>query len=165
MVKKLIGLLVVVALVMAVWYFFFNKTDKDRVLEALTEVAEAASKTPAETTSSMLLKTQTISGFFADKCELDIDDQMFTGEYTPEDISAKMVQMRQFFKDNKLSYYEAEVFFPSENEAVINFTGSLKGTLKNDSKVNEVREIQAKLSKKSGSWRFYCFKIQEILKK
>ena len=165
MVKKLVCLLAVVVAGAAIWYFLFNKTDKDQVLDALSAVAEAASKTAGETTSSMLLKTQMVGGYFAEKCVLNIDDQMFTGEYTPEDISANMVRMRQFFTDNKLSFYDAEVLFPSVDEAVVNFTGSLKGTLKNQSRVNEAREIQAKLTKKSGSWRFYSFKIQEILKK
>ena len=165
MVKKFLFLLVLVVAGAAIWFFFLRSNDKERVLAALQEAAAAASKDRNETTSAMLLKTQTVGSCFADSCSFQLDEQMFAGDYTPEDIGANLVRMRQVFTESRLSYYDQEVLFPRENEAVINFTGNLKGTLRSNDQVNEAREIQAKLRKIDGKWKFYSFKVREIIKK
>jgi len=165
MVKKLAIVLVLAACAGLVWYFFFNRSDRDQVIDALHDVAGYVSKEDGEKTSGMLLKSQLVGSYFADKCVLALDEQMFSGEYTPEDICANLVRTRQFFNSLKLTCHEIEVNMPSENEAVIDFTCRLRGLLKRGEQINEVRDIRAQLRKESGRWHFYSFKIREVLKR
>ncbi|MDD3118554.1 MAG: hypothetical protein PHQ27_05210 [Victivallales bacterium] len=165
MVKK-IGVLVVVLAVVAVgWWYWSPQSDRSLVMKALREMADAASKERNETTAAMWLKTRKADEYLADPCSFQLERTMFSGEFSPEEITSNLVRLRRVFNTCRLSFYDAEVTFPQPDRAIIDFTGNLQGELRNGEKVDEVREIRAELSKIKEQWRFCRFSIRQVIRK
>ncbi len=165
MVKKLLIPVIIIICAVVVWLLFFNESPEQKVLKRLKGLAECASKRAGEKTSGMVLKSQMVSGYFDDSCSLMVDEHHLAGDYTPEEISARMVQIRTFFTEMSLDFYEPKVTFPGPDRAEVTFTGHLTGTLKQGDRINEVRELKADLKLKDGKWRFYNFKVTQVITK
>jgi len=163
MVKKLIIPLIIIISAVVVWLLFFNESNEQKVLKRLKGLGECVSKRAGEKTSGMLLKSQMVPGYFDDRCSLMVDDHHLAGDYTPEEISSRMVQIRTFFTEMSLDFYEPKVTFPGPDRAEISFTGHLTGTLKRGDRINEVRELKAELKYKDKKWLFYSFRVTQVL--
>lgn len=148
-----------------VWYFFFRESDEVRVLNRLRDLAECVSRNSGEKGTVMLIKSQQLDGFFADRCQIQVNEQMLTGDFTPEQLSAQITRGRQFFKSLSLSIHDPVVKVATPEQAEIDFTGQVLGQTANGERIREIRELRAVLSKKDGKWRFTAFKIREVLRK
>lgn len=148
-----------------IWYFFFHESDEVRVRNRLRDLAECVSKSSGEKGTVMLIKSQQLDGFFADRCQIQVNEQMLTGDYTPEQLSAQITRGRQFFKSLSLSIHDPVVKVTTQEEAEIDFTGQVLGQTVNGERIREIRELRAFLSKKDGKWRFTAFRIREVLRK
>ncbi|OGV46480.1 MAG: hypothetical protein A2017_20560 [Lentisphaerae bacterium GWF2_44_16] len=165
MVKKIIAALVAIVIIAGLYFVIFHKSDKDRVKRQLALLSDYASKYPGEGAAVMLMKTQAVGGLFDEHCGLEVGDDFFSGDYTPEEISSKSVMMRRQFSNALISFYDINVDFPEKDKALVTLTARFTGVVSGGETVNQVRELQVTLNRKNGKWLFAEFKIVTVLKK
>lgn len=165
MVKKIIAAVLVFAVAAGLYLFIFHKSDKDRVKRQLALLSDYASKYPGEGAAVMLMKTQAVGALFDEQCGLEVGDNFFSGDYTPEEISSKSVIMRRQFSNALISFYDINVDFPEKDKALVTLTARFTGAMSGGETVNQVRELQVILKRKNNKWLFTEFKMVTVLKK
>ncbi|MFA7230752.1 MAG: hypothetical protein WC071_05735, partial [Victivallaceae bacterium] len=137
----LFTLVLIIVTIFLVWNTYFNKSDKDLINEQLTSLRTLASKYPGEGTSSSIIKSKSLENLFAPSCKLDLRSDMFSGDYTQEEISANAVRYRSLFNHAVINLHDIEIELISATEAKAEFTGSFDGITKSGNRVNEYRDL------------------------
>lgn len=168
MVKKT-KLIVLVFLVLltavAVYYLTREKTPEDMIKEQLYEFLDNASKSAGDKLTTSLLKTKSIEKQFAPKCYFDVGVQMFSGTYSPFQISQNSMRCRAMFRHVKFSISDLEIIMTSSKTATVDFTGHVKGITKQGNAIDEYRELSCKVNLIEGKWLISSVNIRKILKK
>lgn len=159
-------LLILSAGAFLVYEIFFDISDEERIQRNLTDFARLASRSPADTTSSNLLKCRQIENYIAPECSLAINVSMFEGKYTPRSVGAMALNCKSRFTAACITFSDIVIQITSPTTAIATFNASFDGKYKADgSEVDGVRELECSLKKIDGKWCFDSFSIQKILEK
>jgi hypothetical protein len=161
------GIIVLILTLIAVGYFMFfaEPTPEQKIREQLKIFLQCASKSPNDKLTTGLLKSKRLEKLFAPRCSFYVGVSMFSGNYTPQDISANSMRCRTMFKHVDFSVSDVEIEFPSPDKATVNFTGTVDGMTKQGRTVREFRELTCKLDLIDENWLISSVSIQEIIKK
>ncbi len=163
--KKIIIAVFLLAAAAAVAWFFIAPNEKAKVKKQFASLSDLVSKEKGETNISMALRANSIGNLFDDKCSFDFAKHDMEGIYTPEEITSHAARGRAMFSKISLKFYDINPEIENDN-AMVDTTVRFYGEMKNSSKVYEdTREIQCKLKKVEGKWKFSEFKVVEVLKK
>jgi hypothetical protein len=163
---KYIVIFVVLILAVTGYFIFFSElTPEQKIKKQLNTFLKCASKSPNDKLTTGLIKSKQLEKLFAPKCSFHVGVSMFSGNYTPEDISANSMRCRSMFKYVDFSVSDVEIEFPESSKATVNFTGVLSGLTKNGNNIQEFRELTCKLDLIEDKWLISSVSIQEIIKK
>jgi hypothetical protein len=162
---KIIIAVILLALfaVFAVLYLF--PSDRSKIRKQFETLSILVSKEKGESAFTMAYKVNALASLFADSCSFEFSQNYMAGEYTPEQITSHAAKGRSRFSKISLDFYDIVPDIRND-VAVVETTVRFFGELKDSAKVaEETREIQCKLKKIEGKWKFTSFKVVEVLKK
>jgi hypothetical protein len=159
----LVGVLVVViGIVLAATVF---PSEEKRVKKRFHLLSEWVSKSPEESSLTMLQKMKDIDTLFLEPCELKFPNESLSGSYTRQEISAYAGSARSHFFHLNLELYDLHVAFPEKEVARANLTARLIGKSKTGEQVDEIRELECLLKKIDKKWFLSQIEVIEVLKK
>ena len=169
MVKYIKYAIIVVILIVSgiiIWNIFFKElSPEQQIRKQLSEFLANASKSRGDKLTTGLIKSKSLEKLFAPHCHFDVGASLFSGNYTPEDISANSMRCRTMFKYVKFSVSDVEINFTSPTAAMVNFTGALNGVSKRGESINQYRELTCELQLTEGKWLIFAVSVREIIKK
>jgi hypothetical protein len=148
---------------MVVYFLFPN--EENRVKKRFTLLSERVSRSPEESSLTLLQKMKEIGNLFCEHCELTVPDQSLSGSYTREEISAYAGSGRSHFSQLDLKFYDLHIVFPEKEVAKVTVTGRLTGKSTTGEQVDEIRELECFLRKVENKWLFSQIKVVEVLKR
>jgi len=162
--KYLLGgvLIVIIGIVVATTVF---PSEERNVKKRFHLLSEWVSKSPEESSLTMLQKMKDIGTLFLEPCELKSPNESLSGSYTRQEISAYAGSARSFFSQLKLKLYDLHVVFPEKGVAQVNLTARMIGRSRTGEGVDEIRELDCLLKKVDGKWFFSLIEVIEVLKK
>jgi hypothetical protein len=159
----LVGVLVVIiGIVVAAAVF---PSEERSVKKRFLLLSEWVSKSPEESSLTMLQKMKDIGTLFFEPCELKSPNESLSGSYTRQEISAYAGSARSYFSQLNLKLYDLHVVFPEKEMAQVNLTARLIGRSKTGEGVDEIRELDCLLKKMDRKWLFSQIEVIEVLKK
>jgi len=167
MVKKIVVLVIIVGLIAVAGYFLLRSPNEEQIIiDRLNRLAASVSKKSGEGPVTMVIKHQTIAGFIDGQCTVHIKEAMLIGNFTPEEFAAQMTRSRTMFKslDGQVDCCEVQLDADG-SRATIAFAIRITAELKSGKRFDEVRDLQAKVSKVDGKWLFTSFEIRQVLEK
>jgi hypothetical protein len=158
--QKIVGVIVLVSLAGGVWWFFPEDPEAE-VRDAHQEFARLLSKPQGEASAIMLLNSQILQKMFADNCVITGEAERFAGNYTPQEITGIIMQVRQIFSSVDLSFQDLVIEFPTDIEATASFTARMI-TQGRTEEIIEMREVVSRMRKIDGDWRFSAFNLAKV---
>lgn len=159
----LAGVLIVIVGIVLVFVVF--PSEEKRVKKQFHLFSEWVSKSPEESSLTMLQKMKDIGTLFLEPCELKSPHESLSGNYTRQEISAYAGSARSYFSQLNLKFYDLQVAFPEKEVAQVNLTARVVGRSKTGEGVDEIRELDCLLKKMDRKWLFSQIEVIEILKK
>jgi hypothetical protein len=158
-------ILPLLAVIAAVGVFLFRGNENSRVRRQFRRLAESVSKAPDEGNLVMVMKTETLRRLFAPECDLEFNEQVLNGVFTPDQLVAQLVRGRSQLSTITASFPEVVATFPKPDLAVVAATARFQATHRNGQAVDETRELECELRKEAGEWRFQRVAVVEVLKR
>jgi hypothetical protein len=155
-------LVVIIGIVVAATVF---PSEERSVKKRFFLLSEWVSKSPEESSLTMLQKMKDIGTLFFEPCELKSLNESLSGSYTRQEISAYAGSARSYFSQLNLKLYDLHVVFPEKEVAQVNLTARLIGRSKTGEGVDEIRELDCLLKKMDRKWFFSQIEVIEVLKK
>jgi hypothetical protein len=157
-------LLLAVAAGALIWHACFNKTDKDLIKEQLCQFSANASKYAGEGMAQGIFKCKALEKLFGKTCHVNINVDMFSGSFSPEEVSSKAMFCRNHCVSAIINFYNIKTTIEGDN-AEATLTASLDGSSKDGKRFNEYRELIFSLKKDDGRWLIYKIDIHQIIEK
>ena len=142
-----------------------EKTPEQQIKTRLTEFLSKASKSSGDKLSTGLLKSKSLENFFEQRCKFQVGTSLFSGTYTPTQISNNSMRYRTMVRRVKFSAHDIEIILTSPKTAKIDFTGAVNGVTKREKSFDDYKELTCKLRLVEGKWLIYSVSIREIMKK
>ncbi|HBC87013.1 MAG TPA: hypothetical protein DCZ94_08675 [Lentisphaeria bacterium] len=159
----IVVVLLAVGAVIASLYLF--PSEKAKIKKQFDYLSSLVSKEKGESAIVMGYRVTAIGGLFAEKCSFEFPQNEMEGEYSPEEITAHTTRGRAMFAKINLKFYDINPEIQND-DAVVDTTVRFYGEAIHSNKAHEeTREIQCKLKKIDGKWKFSNFKVVEVLKK
>lgn len=157
-------LLLAITAGVSVWYLYFNKSDKEIIKEQLYQFRSDTSKYSGEGMAQGLLKCKALEKLFDRTCHVNINVDMFTGSFSPEEIASKAMFCRKNCASAVIDFHNIKITIEGDNaEAAL--TASLDGSSKDGKRFNEYRELIFSFKKLEGKWLINKIDIHQILEK
>lgn len=151
---------------LGVWIFFYTRTSPEaQVRKVLRELCESGTKADGDGATSGIIKCRGAMALFAADTELRFGADFFSGHTNPEEIAANLNRFRMLFNQVTVGMKDVKIKFKSPDEATVDFIGTLRGTLKSGSRVDELRELICTLKKQDDKWRITALRVREILER
>lgn len=142
-----------------------GRSPEARIRNVLISLEENASRSSGEKLPAGIIKNQALGNLFAPSSSLQFRTEMFSGEYTPSELTANAARLRLMFSSLKIGVSDIQIDLLAPTEAVAYFTGTLKGRLKTGAFVDEVRDLSCKFVELDGEWKIKSMMIREVLEK
>jgi hypothetical protein len=147
-----------------IWNTYFNKTDKHMIQEQLYKFRTNASKYSGEGMTQSLLKCKSLENIFDKTCYVNINLDMFTGSFSPEEISSKAMFLRNQLSSAVIGFHNVKLEIDGEKADAI-LTASFDGESRDGKRFTEYRELIFSLKKIDGKWLIYKIDIHQIMEK
>jgi hypothetical protein len=154
--------IVIIGIVFAVTAF---PSEEKRVKKRFHLLSEWVSKSPEETSFTVLKKMKDIGTLFLEPCELKAPHESLSGSYTRQEISAYAGSARSHFFQLDFKLYDLHIAFPEKEVAKVTLTARLVGKSTSGEQVDEIRELECLLKKIDKKWFFSQIEVIEVLKK
>ncbi|MFZ2658030.1 MAG: hypothetical protein WAX69_24070 [Victivallales bacterium] len=162
---KIIIILILIAVLAAFAALYLFPGDRTKIKKQFDSLSTLVSKEKGESAFTMAYKVNAIANLFADSCSFEFSQNYMAGDYTPEQITSNAAKGRSQFSKISLDFYDIVPDIQND-AAVVETTVRFHGEIKDSAKVaEETREIQCRLKKIEGKWKFAGFKVVEVLKK
>ncbi|WP_319585905.1 hypothetical protein [uncultured Desulfobulbus sp.] len=155
---------VLIVLVAAVGAFRFWPSDERAIRQQLAVIEEAGSKEPAEKSIEALFKAKQIAALFSDPCQLTVASASHAGEYPRKQIQDRLLMVRGFYTQAKVSLHDITIDITPEKTAVVRGTIRLRGEGAGG-KVADVHELRAEMRSIDGKWLFTTVEIVQVLER
>lgn len=144
--------------------FRFWSSDDRAIRKQLAVIEEAGSKEPAEQSIEALFKARQIAALFSDPCWLTVASANHGGEYPRKQIQDRMLMVRGFYTQAKVSLHDITIDLSPEKTAVVRGTIRLRGEGAGE-KVADVHELRAEMRPIDGKWLLTAVEIVEVLER
>ncbi len=162
----ILSVLLLIAAGAAACFFLFAEKEESKIKRSFGELSATVRKNGNEGMLVSLEKAKTASKFFDEFCALKLENiPQGVGRMSRDNIASNTAMLRKYFDRMDISFYDMEVFVePDGAEARMSFTAVFKGSGSGRS-VEEPREMDAELVKKSGRWLIRSLAFREVIQK
>ena len=148
----------------SLWYLT-RDNDEVQIRKTLNELCDIASKRANEKNAMALLKINSTNKIFAPECRIDFHHEMFSGTYTPAELTSLLARSRGILKECDVKIRDLAITVEPPDKASAVFTGLLDATMNDGSRVDEVRELFCTLRKIEDRWLIDSMSVRDILEK
>lgn len=149
---------------LSLWYLT-RDSDEAQIRKTLDNLCDIASKRENEKNAMAMLKINSTDKVFAPECKIDFRHEMFSGTYTPTELTSLLARSRGVLKDCKIGIRDLAITVEPPARASAVFTGLLKATMNDGSRVDEVRELFCTFQKIEDRWLIDNISVRDILEK
>lgn len=144
----------------AAWWLLYDDPET-QVRNAHSELVSLLNKSGEESGSISILNTRLLLGLFANPVNVSGDVDELAGSYSPEEMVRTILSVQGLFQTIDLTVSELMIEFPSDDQAVVNFSAVLEGTslIDADEAVIETREVVSRMLKVDGDWLYAAFRL------
>lgn len=161
--NKIIAIAAAAACLWGIWYFFPTRTRQ--IKRRFKALASSIDKDGPEGNLAQLQQAAGVAKFFADPCAFESDYYRLSGSFSRRKIAGYCFEGRSRMRRLSLKFYDLNVEFPKKHTASVEATLRMTGQTTTGEKVAETHEINCKMKKIDGDWRFVRIKLVEVLKK
>ena len=168
--NKTFAVILALAAVVAIGWYFFWPSDEARVRETFREVAAALEKNGSEDNLESIRKAKRAVMFVEPGCTFELargeDSKEFTLSKVAADITQQVVAYRMHAANIHVAFEDLNVTFPDKATAKVACDFFYKGDDFGWS-VRDARALEATLRKdpESGRWRFMRVRVSNIIEK
>lgn len=150
----------------ALWALWAYATlEKRRVRARFSALAAWVDKAPDEAPLEKVGKARAVESLFADPCRFEIPAYELSAEVGLQDLARLALMGRERFAWIELTFYDLEITFPQEGQALATTTARLTGAKVGGGEVSETHEVECALTKTGEGWRFHRVTAVEVLQK
>jgi len=153
-----IGVVVAAILVFVLW-----PSDADRIKTQFEYLAENIAKSPGESPLTSGAKAKRIRTVFTDTVTLHAPAYGYVRDLPASDLPALALSARAPYRELSLDFYDATIAFPQKDQADARVTARLRGRLPSGENVEDFQELNCRLHKVEGAWRFASIEVVEVL--
>jgi len=148
------------------WYWYAGQTPEAKMRKVIAELADCASKSPGDGTTSGVLKLHAAMELFTDPSQIDVYRGMFGGEISAAEMQSHLARYRSSFEHVKATAEVVSVRTDGPDSGKMELTGSVHGVLKSGGRVSEDRELYCEFKRdEKGKWRISRLQVREILER
>ncbi len=162
MVKKgFLGLVLVVAVVMGVRYFFPG--DEQKIQRQFTCLVDYASRPAGEKTMAALQRATAVSRLFADQARLDVAEAGLAGIHDRREIRSLALMFRNRFTTLRVACDDLSLRLDGDSAHLVATCRAMG--MAGGEQVRETREISADLVRAGDDWLFSGFAFVQVLQR
>lgn len=161
--KLVAGALLALVALGATWFFATRETR--RVRARFRALAEWVDKAQGEAPLEKVGKARAVETLFADPCHFEIQAYDVSADVGRQHLAGLALQGRERFATLELAFYDLEISFPEEGQALATATARLTGSKVGGDPVNETHEVECRLTRTEEGWRFSRITAVEVLQK
>ncbi|MDD4817342.1 MAG: hypothetical protein PHI85_05170 [Victivallaceae bacterium] len=166
MVKKIIGLAVLLALGgAAVWYYGFYNTDEAVLRRRIAGLEENLCKDEHQSAIAEAVRLEKLSGYpAADGMTVRSVHEYVDGNYTPTSFASTVVKGGRLCRELEVDFSHIEVKIVKPGFAVVTLEGEAEAELKNGERIDETRDITLDFQKIDGEWKLTGVASEKVVK-
>ncbi len=161
---QLIALVFLILGGISFWYLT-RDSEELKIKRIVHALCSLTSKPENESAAMGALKISKSDEVFAPKCRFEFKYEMFSGNYTPREITANLARYWAMFQWSAVTMSDLQILEVNQENASAVFTGFLNGVTAGNKKIEEARDLYCKFIKTDGNWRISELIIREILEK
>lgn len=158
------GVVIVLLGGLSLWYLC-RDSEELKITRTLRALCTLASKPEKESAALGAVKISKTDDVFAPSCRFEFKHEMFSGSYTPREITGQLTRYRAFVRWSEASMRDLQILEITPERATAVFTGFLEGATTDGKGISEVRDLFCELVKVEGEWRIDELTVREILEK
>jgi ketosteroid isomerase-like protein len=159
-------LVVFVALVALLAYFYFHPSEEKKIKKQLALLSEDASKDRGESAFALARRLDHMGALFADRVDLKVPAYELSGTHTRREIVHLAARAGMAFSQLTLKFHDVSVAISGEGMAKVSATGRLKGIAAKGESADEVQDLELTFRKGGeGRWLITAVEVIEVLKK
>ena len=166
MVKKIFGVIVLVAVAAAcVWYYGFYSTDEAVLRRRIASLEENLSKESNQSAVAEAVRLEKLSGYpAADGMTVRNVHEYVDGGYSPTSFASTVIKGGQLCRELDVDFSHVEVKIVKSGVAVVTLEGEAEAELKNGEKIDETRDLTLDFQKIDGEWKLIGVSSEKIVK-
>ncbi|MDR0932867.1 MAG: hypothetical protein LBM70_07620 [Victivallales bacterium] len=164
--KRLIAIAMMLVIVGGIAFWYFNRdSDEKKIRQTIQTLCDIASKRANENPALSLINANAADKVFASKCKIDFRHEMFSGSYTPTELTSILLRSKRVLKSCEIDIRDVSIMLTSRERASAVFTGLLDAITTDGKVVSEVRDLYCTLQKIDDSWLIDSMSVRDILEK
>lgn len=148
----------------SLWYLL-RDDDEVQIRKTLDALCDTASKWESEKKAIALWKINNTDKIFAMECRIDFRHEMFSGTYTPAELTTLLARSRSFLKSCTIGIRDLTFTVELPDRASAVFTGLLNATTNDNRRIDEVRELFCTFVKLEDRWLIDSLSVRDVLEK
>ena len=166
MVKLLIVLATLALLCAGVWFFFFNKSEEDKVRERMLSFIEVMEKSAEDSNLSEAIRSQQIPNYLAPEFKITEVHRLVNDTYSPTEFASTVLRFTASCSVIDIDCYNMEVVITGETTAEVSFEGTATAKLKGSSEsMREARDIVFSFEKIDDKWLITTAAARKVMTK
>lgn len=149
----------------ALLHWMLRDGESERVRRRFDRLAELAEVVPGAHIVATGLSSRGLADLFTDPATLRTPLHDLGGTYSRQQIAQNALALKGGCERLTLTFVDLETRFPSPGNAVSTVTARLKGVHRTGGEFAETRELECRLVKADGEWRFADCTVVEVLKR
>lgn len=147
-------------------HWMLRDDEAARVRKRFDRLAELAEVAPGAHIVATGLASRGLADLFTDPATLRTPlHELGGGTYSRQQIAQNALALKGGCERLTLTFVDLETRFPSSGNAVSTVTARLKGVHRTGGEFAETRELECRLVKADGEWRFADCTVVEVLKR
>lgn len=148
------------------WHWYAGQTPEMKMRKVIAELADCASKSPGDGTTSGVVKLHRAQELFTDPCRIDVYRGMFGGEISQAELQSRLARYRSSFAHVRATAEVESLRTDGPDAGKMELTGSVHGVLKGGGRVAEDRALYCEFRRDDkGKWRISRLQVREILER
>lgn len=144
--------------------FFLLPSEEKKILKNLSSLSEYCSVTKKESVLGTLQKAALAAKLCTTPCKVQIDSLKLDDELSQNQITDHILMLKKRLSHTIFSFQDTTIVILGENQAEVTTTLHLKSESK-DKSFSDAYELDIKVEKTGGDWRFSSFTVVEFMKK
>lgn len=148
----------------ALLHWMLRDSEADRVRERFDRLAELAEVAPGAHIVATGLASNRLAELFTDPATLRTPlHELGGGTYSRQQIVQSALALKGGCERLSLAFVDLDTRFPSPGTAVSTVTARLKGVHRSSGAFDETHELECRLVKTDGEWRFADCTVVDVL--
>lgn len=162
---KYIIILGVVLVAGIIAFIFVSQSEEARIRKQFKFLAENMKKTPKEPPLISSSKANRIKALFTETCTIHAPAYSFSRDLSSQELFSLVLTARSKYSEISLKFYDLNIDFPQKGTAIVRLSAGMTGKLRTGEDMDDIHELECKLTKVEDNWLLKKIQMVEVLKK